>query len=379
MPAVAAIKLLKRSIVVRYSKPDNLKASIQVLTTLLPVAALWYVVSLGDQLSNGLAIVTVAVMSLFLLRVFVLMHDCGHGSLFRNSALNKLFGFGFGVLSGMPQYVWAQHHNYHHSTNGNWAKYRGPLAIITVEEYDALSAWRQWTYVRGRNIFLAPFGGFMYLIFNPRVNWIRGTAGLLRHVARGKLAQPGVSLRAHAAGFSTPYWNSSAEYWHMTMNNVVLLSVWALMSWLIGPALFFFVYLLSASLAGGAGIVLFTVQHNFEHSYASGDHGWDYDTAAILGSSYLVLPGWLNWFTADIGHHHIHHLSAKIPNYCLADCHAEHQQLFGTVKRLTLADVGPSLKFLLWDTQARCIVSVAEHQLAKQAVMTSLRRAAAAS
>ncbi len=362
MPAVSAIKQQKRSIVARYAKPDDLKGAIQVLTTLLPVIGLWCAMAPVFYLSNGQVLVITAVMSLFLLRLFVLMHDCGHGSLFRSSALNDTVGFGFGVLSSMPQYVWAQHHNYHHSTNGNWARYRGPLAIVSVNEYDAMSPWGQWAYVRGRNICLAPFAGFIYLILNPRLTWIKGTAGLLWHIVRGKAARPGASLGALAAEFKTPYWKSAAEYRHMTLNNLLLLSAWALMSWWIGPGLFFFVYIVSASLAGGAGIVLFTVQHNFEHSYASGDQGWDYDAAVIGGTSFLVLPVWLNWVTGNIGYHHVHHLSAQIPNYRLAACHAEHAQLFATVKRLTLADVVPSLKFLLWDPQTRRLISVAEHK-----------------
>ncbi|MDR3417558.1 MAG: fatty acid desaturase [Nevskia sp.] len=121
---------------------------------------------------------------------------------------------------------------------------------------------------------------------------------------------------------------------------------------------------MSTALAGGAGIVLFTVQHNFERSYASGDQNWDYDTAAIHGTSFLALPAWLNWFTANIGYHHVHHLCARIPNYRLAACHAEHAHLFGAVKRLTLADIGPSLKFVLWDPGSRRIISVAEHESA---------------
>jgi len=361
---VAPLKQQKRSIVDRHAKPDNLRGLTQVLTTLLPLAALWYLADLGATGSYALTAAATLAMSLFLLRAFVLMHECGHGSLFRSPALNQAFGFVFGVISGMPQYVWSQHHNYHHSTNGNWAKYRGPLAILTVDEYDALSAEKQRAYVRARDIAMAPVGGFLYLLLNPRLTWLKGSARLLWHVLRGKIAQPSVSVRAHAARFKTTYWESATEFWHMTANNLVLLGLWALMAWLIGPALFFTVYVVSGSLAGGAGIVLFTVQHNFEHSYASCDKNWCYDTAAIHGTSFLTLPGWLNWFTANIGYHHIHHLSARIPNYRLADCHAEHEGLFGNVRRLSLADIGSSLKYILWDPRARKIISVAEHQSA---------------
>jgi len=151
----------------------------------------------------------------------------------------------------------------------------------------------------------------------------------------------------------------------MFWNNVVLSSAWALMSWIVEPALFFAVYVTSTSLAGGAGLVLFTVQHNFEHSYGSNDESWDYVTAAIQGTSFLVLPRWLNWFTVDIAYHHVHHLSARIPNYCLAECHDENQDLFSDVTRIRLSGVPKALKYILWDTRRRRLISVAEYQQQK--------------
>lgn len=363
--AMRAIKQGKRLIVDQYAKPDNLTGLLQALTTLLPLAALWIAAVLGASLFYGLTVLATGVMLLFLLRVFALMHECGHESLFRSAKLNRFFGFVFGVISGMPQYVWAKHHNFHHTTNGNWAKYRGPLVILSVDEYDALTARQQRAYARARHLGMAPLAGFLYLILNPRLTWIKGTARLAWHVARGKWGQPRISIRTHAATFRTPHWKSAAEYRHMTLNNLVLLSTWTLMGWLIGPELFFSVYLVSTSLAGAAGIVLFTVQHNFEHAYASGDEDWDYDAAAIHGTSFLVLPGWLNWFTASIGYHHIHHLCARIPNHQLVACHTENEALFADVRRLRLADIGPSLKFILWDVHSRRIVSVAERRASR--------------
>ena len=158
----------------------------------------------------------------------------------------------------------------------------------------------------------------------------------------------------------------------MFWNNVVLLSIWALMCWTIGTAVFFTIYLVSASLAGGAGIILFTVQHNFEHSYASDGASWDYETGAIEGSSFLILPGWLNWFTANIAYHHVHHLSAKIPNYRLIECHNEYRDLFSGVTRVKLVHIHKALKYILWDTHAQRIISVAEYrQQMNQAVMAN--------
>jgi omega-6 fatty acid desaturase (delta-12 desaturase) len=182
------------------------------------------------------------------------------------------------------------------------------------------------------------------------------------HLVRCKIAQPGVSFKSHAATFKTRYWQSSKEYWHMFWNNAVLLSGWTAMCWLCGPGVFFSIYILSVSLAGGAGIVLFTVQHNFEHAYASDEANWDYDSGAINGTSFLILPEFLNFFTANIGYHHIHHLSPKIPNYCLVDCHNTHPHLFTEVRRLRLSDVQNSLKCILWDTRAQRIITVAEYR-----------------
>jgi acyl-lipid omega-6 desaturase (Delta-12 desaturase) len=306
---------------------------------------------------------TLVVMITFLqLRVFILMHECGHNSLFRNARLNKVFGFVFGLLTGLPQYVWAQRHHYHHSTNGNWNKYQGPLSIISVDAYAALSDAGRRNYRSARSMWLAPVAGLMYLIVTPRVTWLKGSAQLLAHLTQKKISQPDVSLTTHAASFETKLWASRQEYWHMFANNVVLLSMWALLAWAMGPVLFFTCYIISGAVSGGAGILLFTLQHNFEDSYASADEAWSYNQAAMEGTSFLVLPKWMNWMTANIAYHHIHHLSARIPNYCLLDCHTEYEQLFTGVTRLTVIQIPAALKCILWDVSARRIISIAAYE-----------------
>ena len=351
MSSISLIKEHKRALISRYAKPDNFTGLVQLLNTLLPFAALWYAAVQSAGISYWLTAGITLLIVLFLVRIFVLMHDCGHGSIFRTGRLNKGAGFVLGVLSGMPQYVWSQHHAFHHSTNGNWAKYRGPFVVATSDDFAAMDARQRRNYELIRNIWLLPLHAFVYVLFNPRYTWLKGSASLLWHVLTGRRAE-----------FKTRYWSTPLEYWHMTWNNVVLLSLWLVMSLAVGPALFFSIYIVSTSLASAVGITLFTVQHNFEHSYASGDEGWDYDTAAIEGTSFLVLPGWLNWFTANIAYHHVHHLSASIPNYRLAQCHGEYQHLFERVVRIRLADIPAALRCILWDTRARRIVSVAEFE-----------------
>ncbi len=362
MLSILELKRRKRELIERYSTASDWQAAVQVATTLLPLALLWWAAGESLRISPWLTVAVTAGISLLSLRVLVLMHECGHGSLFRSAFLNRAFGFLFGVLSGMPQYVWSQHHDFHHSNNGNWEKYRGPLTTQSVREYGEMSAAQQRKYRRARNFLMAPLGGFVYLLLNPRLTWLQGSIALLVHVVRAKVANPEVTVREHVGTFKARGWKSSREYWHMFWNNIALLALWAAMSWAIGPGLFFAVYVASISLAGGAGIALFTVQHNFEHAHATDSARWDYDVGALRGTSFLVLPAALNWFTANIAYHHIHHLSAKIPNYSLAACHHEFAALFVGVPRISLSQIPRALKCILWDEAAERIISVAEYE-----------------
>jgi len=360
--SIRRIKEVKRAIIREHSKPNNFRAFTQVLTTFGCLALLWWFAALSVAVSPWLTAAVVFLISLFTLRVFALMHECGHGSLFRTQSLNRAFGFALGVVAGMPQYVWSQNHNFHHVHNGNWEKYRGPYTTLSTGEYAALSSAQQYMYRWKCSILGTPIAGFIYLIFNPRFTWLKGSIEFACHVIRRKIAQPTGSMHSHATSFKARYWKSTKEYRHMAWNNLVLITVWVLMCFALGTSLFFKVYLISLSLAGAAGIVLFTVQHNFKHSYATDGQCWDCDIGAIEGTSFLVLPAWLNWFTANIGYHHIHHLSASIPNYCLIACHNKYKHLFSDVSRLRLAHVYGSLKYILWDTQARQLISVAEYR-----------------
>jgi acyl-lipid omega-6 desaturase (Delta-12 desaturase) len=324
--------------------------AMQSFTTLVPLVLLWSVALWGYDYSPWLTIAATVAITLFLVRVFALMHECGHGSLFRSPRANRAMGFVFGVISGMPQYVWSQHHDYHHRNNGNWERYRGPLATLSVDEYVALSPALRRRYWLARHIALAPLGGFVYLIFNPRFNWLKGNLALLWHLVRGK----------PAAGFATRYWKTWKEYRHMTANNLVLLGALTALCMSAGTSLVLTVFISSLSVAGGVGIMLFTVQHNFEDSYADNSITWNLDQGAMTGTSFLVLPGWMNWFTANIGFHHVHHLSAAIPNYRLVACHRANLGLFAAIPRIKLSQVPASLKCLLWDRATRRIVPLSK-------------------
>lgn len=341
----------KKRLVARYSNKCDRIAAGQLAATVIPYGIFWYLAIASVTVSYWLTALCGFVIALFLLRVFVLMHECGHNALFATARYNKVAGFFLGVLCGMPQYVWSRNHAFHHATNGNWDQYRGPLATLSLDEYQALSKGRQQLYQATRNIAFAPVGGFLYLIFNPRYTWLKGTLALAHHVLKRKLASPSTPVRAIARTFESRYWRTAKEYRHMTGNNVVLLALWLGMSLLAGAEVFFPIYLITLSLAGAGGIILFTVQHNFEGAWAASEAEWDYNRAAIEGTSFLVLPGWLNWFTANIAYHHIHHLSASIPNYNLSQCHREYEHLFTGLTRISLRQIPAALKNNLWDVE----------------------------
>lgn len=349
------------AIVKKYGRRSNLKASIQNLNTLIPYFILFYLAMESMTISYWLTAACMLPLSFFTVRIFMLMHDCGHKSLFKTQAFNAICGFFTGVIVGMPQYVWAKHHNFHHATNGNWEKYRGPLNILSIAEYEKLSSGQQKKYSYGRNILLSPAGAFLYFIFNPRINWILGSLQYVVNIATQKAKNIHVPLKTIAADQKSRFWETGREYWHMTMNNVVLLGIWFCASWYFGTVIFFSVYIISLSFAGAAGLIIFTIQHNFEDSYAGNNEQWDYHQAALQGTSFLTFPKVINWFGADIAYHHVHHISAGIPNYNLAECHKEYAHLFNDVTRIRLRDITKAFKFILWDEKNRKIISIKKY------------------
>lgn len=338
-----------KQLVKAYSHRSNTIATWQIAATLLPFIGLWIAIAQLYPISVWLCVLPLIGVSLLFVRFFVLMHECGHGSLFRTRVANKWCGFALGVICAMPQYVWSKHHAYHHATNGDWSRYRGPISTLSTDEYAAMSRGQKRFYRYSRHIAFAPLAGLFYLLLNPRYTWLMGSLKFLLYAACGKR-------------YRSTYWKTKKDYWHMCANNIVLIVVWILMCWVMGAALFFACYLLSMVVAGSIGLILFTVQHNYEGAYATSSENWEYHKGAIEGSSYLLMPAILNWFTANIGYHHIHHLSAGIPNYRLAQCHHENLSLFGSVKTICLTEVLHNLKHILWDTKAHCIISIKQFE-----------------
>lgn len=341
-----------------FVKKSNPTAYWQIFSTLFLYGVIWYAYATLVKENSWVIIPFALLMSLFVLRFFVLMHDCGHGALFSSPKLNNFFGYVLGVLTGMPQYVWSMHHAYHHTTNGDWEKYKGPLSSISLEEYKKMTPKERSRYRLFRNPFAVLFlGGFLYVFFNPRFNWIVGTARLgIQSVKIFFTQSPKIAFE-HLKKCPSNKWKNPKEFRHQAYNNLTLFVIWYFMIAWLGVFNFFAVYILTLTLSGGLGILFFTVQHNFEDSYASDTSRVDSFKASLEGTSYLVLPKILNWFTADIGYHHIHHLSVAIPNYNLEACHRALEAEFKDVRRITMSEIYGCLFYLLWDRDQEKIIS----------------------
>ncbi len=351
---------LKKSefILAPYMKSDDLRASIQILNTVIPYGLLWVLAIKAAAVSLWLLPPIIGLIVLFSLRCFSLMHDCGHYSLFRSKRVNRIVGFLLGLINAIPQYAWSRDHAYHHKTNGNWEKYRGVADFLSTDEFARLNAAEQRNYELLRHPLMAIPGGFFYLAIKPRLGLIAGTWDFIGHLWDSGRKKKGMSLRQIIASHHSKHWQTSAEFWDILLNNICVIGGCFLLGHWLGFKLFFSLYSIVLTLSATIFIWIFFVQHIFEGVYAHKTEGWDYLLGAVEGSSLLELPAVLNWFTADIGYHNIHHLSERIPNYRLKTCHRENAHLLSTVKTLRMGDMVDCARYILWDPEASSLVTV---------------------
>ena len=368
-----------------FRTPSDARAAWQLLTTLGPVAALWmsihwiahtppppWLAPLHQALPRPLALAVelllpLALLVLFSARCFSLMHDCGHDSLFRHRWLNRVAGFGLGVINAIPQHPWSRGHAFHHKHNGNWERYRGPSALVTVERYRELSPRQRWLYGLLRHPLMLFPGGFFYLVIKPRLQLLLGAGEFL--VAMGRSLARAVAARGWRALAELPdlvlqhrshHWYTRGELADLVANNILVVASWLLMAQWLGAGLFWSCYALVMASSAAIFICIFFVQHNFEDSYAHGTADWSYLRGAVEGSSNLEMPRLLHWFSADIGFHSIHHLCERIPNYRLRACHERNAHLLTEAHRLDLSDIPSCFGYLLWDEQGQRLVTLAE-------------------
>ena len=315
---------LWKEVVAKYQKPAIGRGVWQTLNTLVPYVGLWVLIYFSLKLTWWLTIPLAVLAAGFLLRIFVLFHDCGHGSFFPSRKANDILGFITGVLTFTPYRQWSREHAIHHATSGDLDRRgTGDIWTLTVQEYLEASRWRRLAYRLARNpvilFVLAPF--YMFLI-------------------KQRFSSPVAGPR---------------EQRSVLWTNLALIGMGAGMSLIFGFKAYVLLQVLMVFIAGSAGVWLFYVQHQFEGVYWERNTEWDYGTAALQGSSFYKLPKVLQWFSGNIGFHHIHHLSPSIPNYHLEKCH-ESEPLFRKVKAVTLFSSLKSVTFRLWDEQRQRLV-----------------------
>jgi omega-6 fatty acid desaturase (delta-12 desaturase) len=344
---------------------DDRIASWQILNTVIPIIAVAVAISaVTTSLSLSsivLSPILLVLMVLLLSRSFSLMHDCGHQSLFRSKRSNRIAAFGLSLIHGMPQHPWSRGHAFHHQHNGNWDRYRGPSALITREEYESRSPFSQWLYRALRHPLLLFPGGFFYLIIKPRLALLLSFFEFVSYFIRSifKMVSSGcwISPKRICLNYKSNYFYTSGECIDMFFNTLVVGLLWWWIGSNIGYLHFWTLYVLIMSSSAAVMIAVFFIQHNFPDSYTSGQENWSYFKGALSGSSFLQMPEILNWFTADIAYHHIHHLSERIPNYRLRQCHEANIHLVNDVHRLYLYQVGDCFSLILWDRKQLELVS----------------------
>ncbi len=336
---------------------DDRIALWQIISTVLPIVAIS--IALGKathSLSAQTLVLSAALfvlLVLFLSRSFSLMHDCGHQSLFRSKNTNRIAAFVLSLIHGMPHHPWSRGHAFHHKHNGNWDRYRGPSALITRQKFNQKTDSSKRLYKILRHPLLLFPGGFFYLIIKPRATLLLGFFEFSLHSMRGCLKAIGAGqlpdLGAIAASHKSSFFYTKGEAIDTTLNTICVALLWWWAGSAIGYVHFWVLYFLVMSTSAALMIAVFFIQHNFPGSYASSEEDWSYFKGAIEGSSYLQMPALLNWFTADIAYHHIHHLSERIPNYRLSQCHQANLHLLGGVRRLRLSEISTCFSLILWD------------------------------
>jgi acyl-lipid omega-6 desaturase (Delta-12 desaturase) len=330
-PDIAAAETDPRAwtrILAKYREPSRARSATELVITVVPLVLLWILMWATLDLGYWFCLLLAVPAAGFLVRLFMIQHDCGHGAFFRHRLTNDWVGRVLGVLTLTPYDFWRRTHAIHHASSGNLDRRGiGDIDTLTVREYQARPWWGRFGYRLYRHPFVMFGVGPAYLFILQH----RLPVGLMR----GGGWQPWISTMA---------------------TNAAIAAVVATVIWFVGVGPFLLVHLPIAILAGSIGVWLFYVQHQFEDTFWAEERTWNVHTAALLGSSHYALPGILRWFTANIGVHHVHHLCSRIPYYRLPDVLREHPELVAT-GRLTLVQSLCCVRLVLWDEGRRRLVS----------------------
>jgi omega-6 fatty acid desaturase (delta-12 desaturase) len=325
LPASASVTW--RSLVAPYLEPSSRRALMQLLNTALPFLAV--MTGMLIALDHGVlaALLLLPVGALLLVRLFIIQHDCGHGSFFASPWANGLLGRALSLLTLTPYTFWRRDHAVHHATTGNLDRRGGgDVTLLTVAEYRALPLGRRLAY---------------RLYRHPLVMFGVGPAWLILWVMRVPRGSP---------------WRRWRDWVSIVGTDAALVGLVTVLVLILGPLPVLLGWLPVMLLAASIGVWLFYVQHQFEEAYWEPRPQWDFHAAALRGSSFYDLPLVLHWMTGNIGFHHIHHLASRIPNYRLRECHEANPTL-QAAPRLTLLASLRCARLGLWDPEHRKLVS----------------------
>ncbi len=322
-------------VLARYRGARVSRSLLELAMTLVPFAVLWgaawWALSVSAWLALGISVLNAG----FLVRLFAIQHDCGHGAFFNDRRANDWLGRCLGVLTVTPYAVWRHSHSIHHSASGNLDRRGiGDVHTKTVREYRALTARDRLIYHLYRHpvVMLGVFPTYLFVLQN------RLPVGFMRS---------GWALWTSAMG-----------------TNLTLAVVLGIAVWLLGIGSVLLVYLPTVIVGATIGVWLFYIQHQFEETSWDGADDWQLHDAALHGSSHYDLPPVLRWLTANIGIHHVHHLHSRIPFYRLPEVLRDHAELAG-MPRITLLQSFATLRLRLWDDGQRRLVSFAEAKAAR--------------
>ncbi|GKU80825.1 fatty acid desaturase [Niallia sp. NCCP-28] len=317
-----------RKAVSPFEKPKTKNSLWQLINTVVPFFVLWVLAYQSLTISYLLTLAFAIPAAGFLVRIFIIFHDCCHFSFFKNRRANKILGTLTGILTLFPYNKWQHSHSVHHATSGNLDKRgTGDLWMMTVNEYMEASFFTKIKYRLYRNpIVMFGLGPIYEFLIMNRFN---------RKNARIQ------------------------ERLNTYLTNISLVAIIFLLGSVLGWTSFLLVQLPIFLLSGSMGVWLFYVQHTFEDTYFEEDKNWDYVKAAVEGSSFYKLPKWMQWLTGNIGYHHVHHLSPRVPNYMLEEVHNQTTPL-QNVPTITLATSLKSLKFRLWDEESNQFIAFYE-------------------
>ncbi len=317
--AAPAAKPNWQQAVKNYQQSDTRRSVMQVLTSIPPFFITWYLAYRSLEVSYLLTLVFALFAGLFAMRCFIIFHDCGHGSFFKSQKANDFFGIITGIITFTPYYAWRHSHAVHHATSGDLDRRGiGDVWTLTYDEYQVLPFWQRMFYRLYRN-------PFVIFVVGPTIDFV-----ILQRL---------------------PTMNSSdkpREKNSVTYTNLALLALAILMSLLVGVRDLVLVQLPIIAFASSLGVYLFYVQHQFEDVYWERHDEWNFADAALHGSSFFKMGPIMKFFTGNIGFHHIHHLSPRIPNYNLEACH-NNNEMFREIEPMTWRSSLKSIHIRLFD------------------------------